>query len=579
MTTHIQLRPYQEETVHALVRDLKNGENPLAVLPTGTGKSVIIASLCQRLTTSPENRILVLTHSSELVKQDAAKISIMCQNVSRGVHAAGLGLKDKGQQVITGTIQSVSSTLSRDPDAFGVRQLIIIDEAHLLSTKENSMYRTCIKTLMRLCPSLKVAGFSATPFRLDSGHLVEQDNAIFSTVSIDYTASIPEFINAGWLAPLVSPPVPIPVTIDVEGKCMTGGKLNKKTRKYTPKRIDDSKVEMLLGNEKLLAQACDAMVDLASMRKSWLVFVTGITNADAVSKLLNERGVSTEAVNSSMTKEHNDSAIRRFRAGELRCLVSANQLTTGFDVPQVDMIGVLRPTDSTSLHIQMLGRGLRPSPGKVDCLVMDFAENLRRLGPINDPKIKDKSKEERLAFHGGIEEGEVYVEGEFQGKEIKCNECGLLYVTSEFDNRCPRCGAIPPQKLDLENFTDNVVIKYDISLEPQLPYGLYKVLNMVVQHHKSRSGSDCLRLTVSCESRKTSKPFNSFFYMSFDRTGEAYNRASYIWSQFNGSCPIPRSTMEAYSRIGELRQPRAIGVKKGHFKGPQKFDELTGVLY
>ena len=569
----IKLRPYQSETVTAVMHDLAAGHNPLAVLPTGTGKSIIIARLCQVVTSSPHNRVLVLTHSSELVKQDAAKISTLCQDISRGIYSAGLGLKDTGQQVITGTVQSVFKALKRKTAAFGKRQLVIIDEAHLLSDKDSSMYRTTLDKLRGICPGLQVIGFSATPYRMDSGHLVEQDNAIFSKVSIDLTSSIPDFITAGYLAPLVMPPVP--VKIELGAGCITAGSIDKKTNSYRPPRINDAKVEKILGNEALLAKACDAMVEAAADRRAWLVFVTGILNAGVVTDMLNQRGISAAAVNSSMSKEQNDKAIRDFRDGKLRCLVSANQLTTGFDVPQVDMIGMLRPTLSTSLHVQMLGRGLRPALNKDDCMVMDFAENLRRLGPINDPVLPEPpgEKAEKPAETEVLDSPLACEEG----TEITCKVCGAVYVSSL--KRCPVCHSIQPQEFDLLDYASNEAIRYDISTQSELPYGMYKVLNMVVQPHKSQAGSSCLRITVVCERRTTGKPFNSFFYLSFDKRGEPFMRACTLWEQFSGAQPLPQSTNEAMSRVSELKRPRAIAVVKGRFNSPQKYDQLNGVLY
>ena len=574
MTTHISLRPYQAKAHAALSDALEAGLNPLVVMPTGTGKSINIAEACRTFARPDnQNNILLLTHSAELVKQDMAKICALCQDVSCGVYCAGIGLKDTTQRIIAGTVQSVYKLLSRKPKALGKRQLLIIDEAHMLSDKDDSMYRQVIAALQLLCPSMQVLGFSATPYRMDTGPLV-RDDSLFNSTCIDLTSAIPEMIEQGYLSDLVMPPVP--VKIELTSNCVAAGKLDDKTNTYTPAKLIESRVTKLVGNEKLLSQACDAMVESGKDRKAWIVFVTGIQNAGIVAQLLNDRGIDALEVNSGQTKIHNDRAIADFRAGRVRCLVSANQLTTGFDVPQVDLIGVLRPTLSTSLHVQMLGRGLRPAPGKANCMVLDFAENLRRLGPVNDPYVPTPDPD--TALNPDNKPDKIVAEREFVDKDAgwDCPECGM--INRKASRVCCRCGYSLPQSFDLDDFADNVAIAKPVDLQPEWPEGMCKILNMTAGMHQARSGSNCIRLTLVCES-PGKRPFNSFFYLSFDRPGYPCISAGKMWQQFKGVLPAPKSTLEAMQRINELKRPRAASIKRGNFNTSQKYDELTGVLF
>jgi DNA repair protein RadD len=123
-------------------------------------------------------------------------------------------------------------------------------------------------------------------------------------------------------------------------------------------------------------------------RKSWLVFASGVDHAEHIAEMLNTAfGVPTVCIHSKKTNAENAESLQAWKAGNVRAAVNMNALTTGVDHPGLDMIAMLRPTMSTGLWVQMLGRGTRPSPGKTNCLVLDFAGNTRRLGPINDPVI------------------------------------------------------------------------------------------------------------------------------------------------------------------------------------------------
>ena len=241
------------------------------------------------------------------------------------------------------------------------------------------------------------------------------------------------------MAPLTS--VKTPVEVNLKGVHIQGGDYNSK------------EVQAALGNDVLLEQACNVMVNEGRYRRSWIVFVSGIKNAVRVREMLERRGVAALDVTSANTAAVNAQAIAAFRSGQVRCLVSANQLTTGFDVPQIDLIAVLRPTVSTSLHVQLLGCGARPCPGKVDCLVLDFAHNIARLGPINDPIIKERKSKGELTEEEKQEEKE---EAELLPRT--CPNCGALLPPRT--RSCPYCGYVAPQELDVSDLTGLTPLAY-----------------------------------------------------------------------------------------------------------------------
>jgi superfamily II DNA or RNA helicase len=229
------------------------------------------------------------------------------------------------------------------------------------------MYRSTLGALRELCPAMLICGFSATPFRLDSGLICEGEDRIFDEVIFDY--DIAQGIADGWLSPLSSKGTR--TTIDVRGVGKRGGEF-----------IADQ-LERAADVEEIVGKACDEMVHQGIGRNCWLVFCCGIGHALHVRDALRQRGVSCEAVFGETAQEERERIIADFRAGRIKCLVNINVLTTGFNVPQIDLLAMLRPTLSTGLLVQMVGRGSRKAEGKIDCLILDFAGNILRHGPID----------------------------------------------------------------------------------------------------------------------------------------------------------------------------------------------------
>lgn len=566
----VQLRPYQADAITSTMDYLAKtkgmqGRNPLVVMPTGTGKSVVIAALCKKVLQWQGVEVMVLTHNSELVRQNTKAIASMCGREQVGVYSAGLGLKQTGQRIICGTVQSVYKALARDNEVFGSRRVVLIDEAHYVGNTSGSMYGQTLDALKSECPQMRIIGFTATPHRTTTGHLANTDKGVFTDVCYEVGSSgFVELVQEGYLAPLVAPPVP--VTIDISHV-----KVDRHTNEFNTRQLIEA-----VGNEEMLARACDVMVDSGKDRKAWIVFVTGIANSDLVCRLLRSRGVAVEQVHSKKTAEHNRAAIADFRAGRLKCLISANKLTTGFDVPAVDLIGMLRPTHSWSLHKQMLGRGTRPAPGKTDCLVLDFAQNVSRLGPVNS-EVPDDNE-------GGFEKSrheEVVTKDERLPEALgyKCPSCGMIYPAG--DCTCRYCGAdlTVAQEFDYDNLSNVQLINYNVAA-PDPPKGTeYKVRNMVGELYVSKhSGKSCIKLTVVLAGRNNSQ-FYSRHYLNFGDKKMAQRSAERIWKMLRGVTPCPATPEEALTRIGELETPAFITLIKRNVMRGIDFDKMVKVRY
>lgn len=383
----IQPRQYQVEAVNSIYQYFQhNRGNPLIAMPTGTGKSIVIAMFLQSVFNQyPKQRVMILTHVKELIEQNVDKLITLWPFAPAGVYSAGLRRRDTFAPITFGGIASVRKH-SAD---FGHIDLVLIDEAHLVSPNDATMYQTFLGELKQVNPKLKVIGFTATPWRLGHGKLTDpsvdkegnETPSLFTDIAFDITGleAFNRLIGEGYLAPLI--PKRMQMTLEVDGVHMRGGE------------FIQAELQLAVDKTELTERAVREAMELGADRRHWLVFAAGVEHAIHTAEIMQDAGIAAVAVHSKMSSAERDEAIAGFKAGKYLALVNNNILTTGFDFPGIDLILCLRPTASPVLWVQMLGRGTRPAPGKENCLVLDFAGNTRRLGPINDPVVpKRKGK-------------------------------------------------------------------------------------------------------------------------------------------------------------------------------------------
>lgn len=387
----LKLRDYQEKAIQSIYRYFSNNDgNPLVVAPTGSGKSLMIAEFVRGVHTElPSHKTLILSHVKELIAQNAAKIADQWPQAPMGIYHAGLKLRQHNYPIMVAGIQSIY----RKPEILGHIDLIIIDEAHMLSPNNTTMYRKLINHLKKWNPQLKVLGFTATPYRTNSGCLIVGENPLFT----DFCYDIPlrDLVNEGYLAPLTA--ISSDQSVDMAGVSVRGGE-------YV-----ESEMQSVMNTPELIEAALDETFAKAADRKTWLFFCSGVAHAEAVCQALRARGKRVECVTGDTPAVERDKAIRALKNGQLDALTNNSVLTTGTDIPGIDLIVLLRATLSPVLYVQMLGRGMRLNPGKHDCLVLDYGTNVERHGPIESIKgFKKKAGEGK---------------GEPPTKE--CPECGL----------------------------------------------------------------------------------------------------------------------------------------------------------
>ncbi|WP_150910380.1 DEAD/DEAH box helicase [Marinobacter halotolerans] len=377
------LRPYQQEAVDATLSHFrKSEESAVIVLPTGAGKSLVIAELARLA----RRRILVLTHVKELVEQNHAKYE--SYGLTGGIFSAGLKRKDSRHQVTFASVQSVSSNLDQFRNEYS---LVIIDECHRVSGDETSQYQRIIERLRQQNDSLKVLGLTATPYRLAMGWIYRYHYRGFVRGSDDeqdkpfrhciYELPLSYMINRGYLT---RPELVNAAVAQYDFSALPKDRFGE---------YAENDVNQLLSKHKRVTRAIiDQVMELADDRKGVMIFAATVEHAKEITGYLPEH--ETALVTGATDLRDRDLLIQRFKRRELKYLVNVSVLTTGFDAPHVDFIAILRPTQSVSLYQQIVGRGLRLDEGKQDCLVIDYAGNQVNLHhpEVGEPKPNPDSK-------------------------------------------------------------------------------------------------------------------------------------------------------------------------------------------
>ena len=534
-------RSYQTAAVDSIFKYFADGNkgNPLVALPTGTGKSVVIARFLQRIYSQwPQQRILMLTHVKELIEQNYEKLLIAWPTAPAGVYSAGLGRKELHHRITFAGIASIA----KKSHLVGKVNLIIIDECHLVSPDDETMYRTFISELLLINPSMKVIGLTATPWRVGLGSLLEE-GGLFTDFCFNATdmRSFNWFIDEGYLVPLI--PRPMKTELDITGVGTLGGDFKQKSLQEA---VDKTEITYAALEETIATAE-------KHNRKSWLIFASGVEHACHISDMLNnDFGIKSACVHSKMTKEERDTNIKDFKSGKLQCLVNNSVLTTGFDHPAIDLIVMLRPTKSVVLWIQMLGRGTRPDYAqgfdlnttegrlqaikeseKQNCMVLDFARNSLTLGPVNDPVVPRKK---------GKKGGEAPVK--------ECEVCGTYNHCSV--RYCISCGSEFIFKVKITTqASDAVLIKRDTDELPIVE--VFKVDSINYNMHHKADKPAMMRVSYFCGLRKFDE------YICFEHEGFAQHKARQWW-KLRTDQPFQANSKLAIEQAGSLKAASHIRV-------------------
>jgi DNA repair protein RadD len=368
------LRPYQQEAVDSTLKYFRKRRSPaVIVLPTGAGKSLVIAELARVAV----GRVLILAHVKELVAQNHSKYE--SYNLTAGIYSAGLERKDTDEKVIFGSIQSVARA---EDNFFKNFSLLIIDECHRINEEGDTQYTSVVKRMKNHSRKLCILGLTATPYRMGLGWIyqynhqgeVKTSKARFFSRCI-FELSLKYMIEHKYLTP--------PVKVDLPVTCYDFSELVDKDSPYA--NVD---IEHILKQQKRLTPLIiKNIIEIAVnyKRKGVMIFSSSIKHAQEIMRYLPEGDA--HLIIGDTKDDERDSIIDEFKEQKFKYLVNVSVLTTGFDAPHVDIIAILRPTESVSLYQQIIGRGLRLDNNKKDCIILDYTGMSH---DIYSPQIRGK---------------------------------------------------------------------------------------------------------------------------------------------------------------------------------------------
>jgi DNA repair protein RadD len=348
----MNLRPYQLQAVQQIRQAYQQRHRSvLFVLPTGGGKTVVFSHIAEQAA-AKGSRIGVLVHRQELLRQASASLASL--DVPHGLISPRHGM-DLSKYVQVASVQTLARRLHKLPP--GLFQLLVVDEAH------HSNAGTWAKVLAHFS-SARVLGVTATPVRGDGRGLGEWYSELI------LGPSPAELTDAGFLAPakVYAPPI----GFSTQGLRRRMGD------------FDLSQAAGELGGTKIMGDAVSHYQRLLA-GKTAIAFCCSIAHAEGVAAAFNQRGVAAASIDGTMDSQTREQLLADLGAGRLKVLTSCALIGEGVDVPSVAGCLLLRPTQSLSLHLQMIGRCLRPQPGKT-ATVLDHVGNIERLGHHLDPQ-------------------------------------------------------------------------------------------------------------------------------------------------------------------------------------------------
>lgn len=385
-------RPYQADLVTRIrARYAASQRRVLAVAPTGSGKTVLFAYMTSRAA-ARDRRVLVLVHRVELVEQVAEALGSF--EVEHGIIAAGFHEAEAPVQIAS--VQTLGRRLERHAGAF---DLIVVDECH-------HAVASTLGRVLAAFPQAKILGVTATPERLDDRGLRD---ALDELVPGPTTA---ELIEAGFLAPATVYAPALPTDLS-EVRIVRGD--------YDPRALAKA-----MSDGGIVGNAVDHYRRLAGGVPA-LAFCVGISHSLEVAAAFRAAGFRAAHVDGDTPRAERREMIAALGAGGLDVLCNCRLISEGVDVPVLGAAILLRPTRSVALHLQMIGRALRPSPGKARAIVLDHAGNVWRHGLLTDERAWSLDARRRR------------VRGEPQTAPVRrCRECGALVPAAA--RRCPECG-------------------------------------------------------------------------------------------------------------------------------------------
>jgi DNA repair protein RadD len=531
-------RYYQYEAVDSIFDYWRDEPgHPLVEMAGGSGKSGTMSMLIQRLLDGwPDMRIMSCVHVEELVEGNFKEFIGMNPFAPAGIYAASLGRRDRNAQVIFAQLQTVWDKALE----IGHVDVLLIDEVHLVPNDGNTMYRKLISALLLINPDMKIVGFSATLYRLDFGRLDEGEDRLFDKTVYSY--DLAKGIEDGYLTRLTSKPCEF--KYDMKGVRRLGGDFKK------------SDLAKATDKEELTRAAVAEIMATAEAenRTTAIIFCNGIDHATHVRDEIRLYGRSCEVLSGNTPKGERRRIIEDLKSGRLWGCTNDNVLSTGTNIPRVDLVVDMAPTESTNRYVQRAVRGTRvvwPSgfdPEKSDaegrkaaiaagpkpnCRYMNLAGNIERHGPVDCVTPKKPGK--------GTGEAPIKL----------CMQCEEICAAGA--RVCPNCGAefIFEEKVKFTAKPTDVAILATVA-EPESR----TVSSRTFRFHEGK-GDKPPSVKVSYMVGLTS--MNE--WLCPQHTGFAKSKADRYWLAHLGLRPFPKTVLEWLERQGELAETVEIMVK------------------
>lgn len=554
----LTLRPYQSAALEKIMADLRKQPNVLLQAAVGAGKTVMFSALIQRLLTDyGAARVVVLAHREELVQQAVDKliavwpeavdkISIACASISSRV--------DYDKPILIGSVQTLARRMSEMREV----HLVIIDEVHRLPPRAKgskiSQYQRYLDGVRQIYPSARLLGVTATPYRLGAGYIYgdkcrEPEANWFEDLS--YEIGIRELQKESYLSPLVPLGIMAP---DLDSIKISSGE-------YVLSQLGDE-----MSKDIYIRAAVDAWKEHASDRRSTVAFCVTIEHAEMLRGAFEGAGIPCECVHSEMPRSRRREILNAFQKGDLPVVCNVGVLTEGWDAPATDCVMLCRPTQSTALYVQMVGRGLRLAPGKTDCLLLDLAGCWKMHGDVRHPRVRwGKAREQ----NDMVECPKCKAMND--AGRLVCWECGAElhpgkdpnlcpfchYEVSYRAIRCPVCGRLLKtvahetptlSRLDADETPRHGVLARIERTDPNFGF-------------VSKKGNAMLRLGLTCTplDPPNALPVSVNEFLDFDGNGSlwAQEKARRWWFGRTKNTP-PHDLVEAEERWDEVELPEVV---------------------
>jgi DNA repair protein RadD len=539
----MKLHWYQEEAVRQTWRWLKEKQgNPCIVLPTGAGKTFVMAQMIADAINQGK-RVIMATHASELLSQLEEKLIGFGLGPRVGMYSAGKDRYETGKAIILGGIQSIYNKT----ESFGNRDLVFVDEAHRINPRSES---TQYGQMFQGFPSARIIGLTATPYRLGSGWICDSDAWLNE---ISYEVSVTELIAGGFLCPLRS-------------KWLNGIDSQALSVSSTG---DFAEGEMQDAFMAKLSQIVQDMYSRCKDRRSVIVFAAGVNQAYSVQKILYDffGDACCEVVTGETSEADRKDIFDDFRFGGLKYLVNCNCLTEGFDARNVDCVVLQRATISPGLYYQMAGRGLRTHETKRDCLVLDYGENIARHGPIDaiDPGRRKRGKTKAL-----------------EAPVKQCPNC--MEAIAIQCKICPHCDYIfqtePAIKISDKPSSESILS--DGEEKDDLEFVPVKRIDVSLHSKQGSFGDGPRSIKITYYGYSTMAPLISQ-WINCEHEGFARIKAEQWWMKFKTGKPCPANAEDGVEILNQHFQlnPLAIpsAVKFGPQKKDPKWDEVKSISF